>query len=188
MPDRHIPPLALFIRERQPHKLRKHRRLRCRLRVERDNLRRLKRTEHRVQRSLRIYHDVFGGRSLVRRHIQHPQLLAPCATHAIRRYAVHHAEKLKLAHQRQHLAALKSAEPRRIGVQLHRHIAPDGSQHLAMQRQLFVLAHRLLYTRRLHLVYMLVNALDAAILGEQFDRRLPAHSRHARDVVRLVPL
>ena len=83
MPDRHIPPLALFIRERQPHKLRKHRRLRCRLRVERDNLRRLKRTEHRVQRSLRIYHDVFGGRSLVRSHIQHPQLLAPCATHTI---------------------------------------------------------------------------------------------------------
>ena len=35
---------------------------------------------------------------------------------------------------------------------------------------------------------MLVDTLQAAVLSEQLYRRLPAHARHAGNVVRLVPL
>ena len=82
----------------------------------------------------------------------------------------------------------ETAESRRIEFESHGRVPLNGRQHLALQCQLFVLAQRFLNAWRLNFVYILVDALDTAILGEQLYCRLPAHAWHAGDIVRLVPL
>ena len=125
------------------------------------------------------------------RLIEHSHLLE---VRACRWYAVEHAEKLELAHQRHDIGAREPAEPRRVQVKRNRRVSHDCREHLALQGEFFVVYQRLLYLLRApqlrksaHFVNVFVDSLNAAVLGEQPYRRLIAHARQTWDVVRLIP-